>query len=144
MKWHKLAALALIIGLPLAHADDEITVTYRLSVSNGELDAFDTGTISYRADQETATPARIGGMQEVSTNATLISTNALSTLGWGRFWNRSTNTYVTVGIQPAATYYPVIRLKPTESCVLRLEPGVNFYAQAETNTSLLQVDILDN
>ena len=144
MKWYKLAALMLILAITFGYAADEITITYRMSIANGELDAFDTGTVSYKADQDTDPPARIGGMQEVSTNATLITTNALTTLGWGRFWNRSTNTYVTIGLQPVATYYPFIRLKATESCVVRLEPGVDFYAQAETNTSLLQVDILDN
>jgi len=60
------------------------------------------------------------------------------------FWNRDPTNFVTIGVKPAATYYPLVRLNAGESFIFRLSQGIAPYAKADTAAVKLQKDILDD
>ena len=68
----------------------------------------------------------------------------LTTNGIALFWNRDPANFVTIGVKPAATYYPLLRLKFGEAFPVRLEPGVTPYAKADTDAVKLERIILDD
>jgi hypothetical protein len=123
---------------------NEITVSLRLQNANGALDSYNSGTRTFSVTQNTAAPNRVGGTQAIGTTEEAITVGDLTTEGYALFWNRDATNYVTIGVKPAATYYPCARLKAGETCLLRLEPSVTFYAKADTAAVILQKEILDD
>lgn len=72
------------------------------------------------------------GIQNINTTAEQITTTEVSTLGWAFFQNLDTTNYVTIGPYSGGTMYDFVKLKPGESCILRLMTGITIYAKANT------------
>lgn len=122
-----------------------IKITTSLRYKNGDLDSLNIPAREQSITQNTAAPTRVGGNQTVGNGAheQLVVTD-ITTEGWAYFRNRDATNYVEIGVDVAATFYPVIRLNTGESCAVRLTQGVDIYAQANTAAVILQREILDD
>ena len=67
----------------------------------------------------------------------------LGTVGWSFFRNLDSANYIEIGVNVAATFYPVIKLKAGEYCVTRISVAAP-YARANTATVTLYYSILEN
>jgi len=127
---------------------DEIKVSSSLTYSNGTSGALGSLMISSRSQsitQNTAAPARAGGTQTIGFAAhEVLVVTGITTLGWARFRNRDATNYVEIGVDVAATFYPLVRLNFGEECVFRLSQGITVYAQANAAAVILDRDILDD
>jgi len=121
-----------------------ITLTTSFKNANGDLDSVSIPSRTQSITQNTAVPSRVGGFQSIGTTEEAIVVTGLTTNGVANFRNRDATNYVTIGVKPAATYYPVIRLKPDEEFACRIEPAITHYAKANGAAVLLQKDILDD
>jgi len=61
----------------------------------------------------------------------------VSSCGWARFENLDATNYVELGVVVAATFYPFIKLKATEFCIIRLGSNAPY---AKANTAAVQLD----
>jgi len=124
---------------------DEITVTQALGLANGTLDSFSIPAYTFRVTQATAVPVRVGGTQVIGHAAhEALALTDLTTLGVAYFRNRSATNFVQIGVEVAATFYPLVRLNPGEAWMFRFAQGITPYAQANTAAVVLQREILDN
>jgi len=114
-----------------------INLTCSLRVSNGGFtDGFAPGPVSVA---ETNIGVG-GGSQSIPTTAggtAIAGLGGLTALGYAALENLDATHFVTVGIVVSGTYYPVLKLKAREVAVLRLVPGVTYYAMADTAAVLL-------
>lgn len=123
---------------------NEITINLRLLVENGFLvHKEEPGTQSI-----TMTGKRgCGGIQNIGTTAVApaeaVAVGDTGTAGWAFFRNTATANYVEIGVFVSSTFYPFVKLKAGESCILRL--GTNApYALANTAAVDLQYYILSD
>jgi hypothetical protein len=119
---------------------NEITITQKLSVSNGGYAAtFDSGSL--KRDQ-----AAIGAhapVISVGTSEETISAGDVSTLGYVAFKNLDAANYVDIG--PDSTgLVGFIRLEPGDCAIFRLKPGITIKAQANTAAVKLQMLLLED
>lgn len=122
---------------------DEITINLRLQVSNGFLvHREDPGVLGVTMTGKNGT----GGIQNIVAGGTAgetITMGDTGTAGYAFFRNTDTANFVEIGIQVTGTFYPFVKLKAGESCVLRL--GTNTpYARSNTATTNLQYFILSD
>lgn len=120
---------------------DEITVSASLICVNGNF-SFDRRINSVSVDQ--ATQGSNGGVQIIGSGAhEQIEIGDLATEGWAIFRNLDDTNFVDIGVDVAATFYPVMRLKPGEPTVCRVSTVV-LYAQADTADVNLEFMILED
>lgn len=121
---------------------NEITINLRMSVENGYLvQRFDPSGFSVTMTGTTAD----GAVQSIPTTlaGTLLGVTSVTTCGWSYFRNTDATNYVDIGVQVAGAFYPFVKLKAGEACVLRL--GTNApYARANTSAVNLQYFILND
>lgn len=121
---------------------NEITVSSRLKVSNGNL-AIDMNPGSLQFDQ-TARRA-FAAVQDIGTSAEAVVTGDISTLGWAWFRNLDDTNYVEVGPDSGGSLVGFCKLKASEVAgPFRLKPGITIKAQANTATVKLQVVVFDD
>jgi len=111
---------------------NEITVSVSLSVING--DASFSRKVSAQQYDQTASGGR-GGIQEIGFGAhEAILVTDVTTEGWCYFRNIDATNFVQIGIDVAATFYPIIRLEPGEPAIFRASQvaGATLYGQADT------------
>ena len=122
-----------------------IKVTTRLALSNGDLASGTVDSRTQSITQTTAAPTSIGGTQSIgfAAHEALVLTD-ITTNGWAYFRNRNATNFVELGVDVAATFYPLVRLNANEGCVLRLSQGITPYAQADTAAVILERLILDD
>ena len=124
---------------------NEIVVTTALTLTNGDLDSMTIPARTQQITQATAVPTRVGGNQTIgfAAHEALVLTD-LTTNGVAYFRNRAPANFVQIGVDVAATFYPLVRLNAGEAWVFRLSQGITPYAQADTGAVVLQREILDN
>ena len=108
---------------------DEVSLSYTLNINNNNLKYF--ASENYNADQSTL-GGPSNGVQNIGTSSEAIGITDITSLGFAKFKNLDLVNYVEVGIEVAATFYPVIKLLSGESCVVRLSPSTTLYARANT------------
>jgi len=124
---------------------NELTVTTSMKLANGNLDSFVISPRTQSITQTTAAPARVDGTQTIGFAAhEALTVTDLTTLGWAYFRNRDATNFVQIGVDVGGTFYPLIRLKNGEGCVVRLDSGATVYAQADTAAVILERCIIDD
>lgn len=108
---------------------NEVAVSVSLTVNNGNMSFVKRD--SYNADQSAA-GGPSNGVQEIGTSHELVGITDITNKGFCYFGNLDTTNYVEIGVDVAATFYPLIKLSAGESATLRLSPSVAVYAQANT------------
>lgn len=101
-----------------------------LSVTKGNFS--DTRAINFQFDYNGTYLS--SGVQNVGTTHELVAISSdVATLGACFFRNLSATNYVEIGIVVSSTFYPVLKLKPTEGQVVRLAVAYNaLYAKSNT------------
>lgn len=120
---------------------DEITVNYRISVING------TFRDTFQPPQQKITQSAIGlasGVAAVGTTEEAVPIGDLSTEGIAVVQNLDATNFITIGSYVAATYYPVIKVKPGEIMHYRFDPTVTHYWKADTASCNVQYRIYEN
>jgi len=112
---------------------DELTTNITFKVDNGinvtrtNNDTFDmTGNhTSYQ-------------ILDISTSYEAIAIGDIATAGFAFFKNVDTDTdsYIEIGVEVAATFYPFVKLNPGEAALLRLGTSTIFAQTTSTNTSI--------
>ena len=122
-----------------------IKITTSMTYANGNLASLTIPSRSQSLTQNTAAPARAGGSQTIgfAAHEALVVTD-ITTLGVASFRNRDATNFVEIGVDVAATFYPLVRLNANESWIFRLSQGITLYAQADTAAVILDRDILDD
>lgn len=107
---------------------DEITYLSRLAVAKGPL-AIQVPSTTQRI---TMTGDAVSDqVQDIGTTHEAIDVaSAVGTEGVAYFANLDSTNSVSIGVEVAATFYPMIMLKPTETFVVRLDPTTTLYAEA--------------
>lgn len=118
---------------------DEITLNLKIKYEKNGIS--DTRIFSDTVDVSGS--AICGGVQTIGTTEEAVAVGDVGTLGFARFMNIDATNYVEIGSFVAATFYPLIKLKPGESCVCRLS-AVTVYARANTAAVRLDYMIFEN
>lgn len=120
---------------------NELNISLNLRCNNGDFEF--QGVKNFAADQTTV-GGGAPGSQVVPTASTLIDGLA-SLTGQGFFLatNVDSTNFVELGIEVAATFYPVLKLKPGESCIARLS-STAMYAKADTASVTLQMEVMED
>lgn len=78
------------------------------------------------------TDLSIIGTQTATTTAANITKTPVTQEGWAVFTNLDDQDYVQIGIDVAATFYPLLRIAPGRtSGPLELEPGVTWQCKSD-------------
>lgn len=123
----------------------EIKITTSINYAKGDLDSLYLPPRNQSITQNTAAPTRVGGNQTIgfAAHEAIVLTD-LTTNGWAYFRNRDAANFVQIGVDVAATFYPLVRLNAGEGCLFRLSQGITPYAKADTAAVILQREILDD
>lgn len=119
----------------------EITSTVSLTATKGFLSV--NRSTSNRIDMS-GTSQYAGGAPSIPTTAggTALVMDSVGTSGLSYFRNLDATNYVEIGVVVSGTFYPFVKLKAGEACVLRL--GTNApYARANTAAVVLDYTILE-
>jgi len=108
---------------------NEVAVQVSLQVTNGNMSFLKRD--NYTADQSAA-GGPSNGVQEIGTSHELVGITDITNKGFTYFGNLDTTNYVEIGVDVSATFYPIAKLSPGESAIMRLSPSVAVYAQANT------------
>jgi len=119
---------------------NEFSITSSFKLSNGN-DSF-TRTVSFNADQ-TAVGGPSPGVLSIGTSHEAVAPTDLTNKGWALFKNLDDTNFVEVGVDVAATFYPLIKLLPGEQVQVRLSPSVSLYAKADTAAVRLDAQIFE-
>lgn len=114
---------------------DEITLN--LKVKYDKNGVVDSRTFSDNVDVTGS--ATCGGVQTIGTTEAALAIGDIGTKGYARFLNIDATNYVEIGSYVAATFYPLIKLKPGEAAIVRLS-AVTVYARA--NTASVRLDYM--
>jgi len=114
-----------------------ITSTGNLTIAQGNLKRTFVTTRGF--DFVSSTPTASSGVVSVATTSTgqALVLQGVSTCGWARFENLDATNYVEIGVSVSSVFYPFIKLKPTEFCIVRLGSNAPY---ARANTLSVQLD----
>jgi hypothetical protein len=119
---------------------DEVTLTAKLSVSNGN---YADSAAQNRNTVDQANIGGIHGVQNIGTTYEAIALGEVSTEGYAFFRNLDTTNFVQLGIDGGASLTPFIRLNAGETALFRIDAGATLYALADTAAVDLEVFILE-
>lgn len=116
---------------------NEATVRSSLTVRKGNTSYGPSKPEVFQADVATEF-GPVPGVRNIPTTAagTVIALTGITTPGLARIQNLDDANYVEIGRQVGGTFYPLLELKPGESCVVRLSrnltPASDLFARANT------------
>jgi len=118
----------------------EFSYQFQLQLTNGELsDNMASGAVP--AAQATAKLVR--NVQNIGTTEEALDLGDVTVPGIAIFENLDDTNYVEIGSKPAATFYPLVKVKPGEKYILRLGVTAPF-AKADTAAVELDYRIYDD
>lgn len=110
---------------------NEIYYTLGLQVVNGNL-LLDINDLARTCDMAGTIIAR--DVKSVPTTAagTALDLASISTQGFAHFINLDATNFIEIGVQVSGTFYPFVKLKAGEACLLPLGTSAP-YARADTS-----------
>lgn len=78
-----------------------------------------------------------------TTHEAMVIPADVGTKGWGYLVNLDTTNYVEVGVDVAATFYPVVRVDADSEQPIRWAEGATLYARANTATVKLRFVVIE-
>lgn len=122
---------------------NEITINARLECENGA-QYVSIGAVDIQFTQSTA--RRSGGVQAIGFAAhEAVGIGAdIASKGWAFFRNLDSTNYLEIGVDVAATFYPLVRLEALEVALFRISPSVTVYAKANTASVELEYEALSD
>ena len=123
----------------------EVRIQTSLEVDNGNFVLPRLGNTSFKANQGVAGGGLPGEvLAGTGATGTLVNTTALTSEGWCFLKNLDSANFVTWGPLVAATFHPVGKLKPGESCVFRLDPAKVFHVKGDTAACRTQAVVIED
>lgn len=120
---------------------DEIQVSFSFRVKHGTFS--DAPTRSFSADQTGY--GRLAQTHTIShTASTLISLTSVGGNGYAILDNLDDTHYVIWGPDSGGTMIPVGKIDPGKSALLKLAPGINLRAQADTADVRMDVTVYED
>lgn len=99
---------------------------------------------SYQVDQTSVPLGGAPGVQNVGTTHEVLEVSGLLNLGMAYFKNLDDTNFVDIGVDVAATFYPLIRLLPGESTVFRFTATSTPYLKADTAAVRVQAAVYED
>ena len=99
---------------------------------------------SYQVDQTSVPLGGAPGVQNVGTTHEVLGVSGLLNLGMAYFKNLDDTNFVDIGVDVAATFYPLIRLLPGESTVFRFTATSTPYLKADTAAVRVQAAVYED
>ena len=99
---------------------------------------------SYQVDQVSVPLGGAPGVQNVGTTHEVLEVSGLLNLGMAYFKNLDDTNFVDIGVDVAATFYPLIRLLPGESTVFRFTATSTPYLKADTAAVRVQAAVYED
>lgn len=125
----------------MATVTDAIRLTATLRVENGNFKLErDPGAIDIDQNNQGA-DYHIQNIGFAAHEAITVSAD-VTTLGVSYLRNLDSTNYVEIGVDVAASFYPLLRLNAGEGYPLRFAQGITMYAQA--NTAAVDLEIWIN
>lgn len=136
------AALMLIVGMCLAASEIVANLTLKVTKSS----------VVYLNESVANALTLNAAVPNVSQYTLTVTTNTAGTafvlgnvLTNGVCWLQNCDTnWVDIGVAPASTFYPLIRLKPGEAWPLRITPGITPYARSTVTNVVIKSIIIDD
>jgi hypothetical protein len=121
---------------------NEITVQATIAVRKDYLSARRNLGSSF--DLNAASPAKAAGIASIGFAAhEALPMGDVGTAGWAWFVNLDATNYVEIGVDVAAAFVPMVRLKPGEPALFRLATNAP-YAKANVAAVKLDYEIFEN
>ena len=115
---------------------DEITIYSGITITKSNLSRqINPATIS----ADLAGSRVLQNSQAVGTTHEALEVADLASAGWASFKNLDATNFVQIGVEVAATFYPVAKLLPGEVATMRLSTLTLF---AKADTSAVNLDCL--
>ena len=119
---------------------NELSITTRLKANKGNLQISREASIS--ADMSGGNMSLVA--QDIGTTYEAVTiASDVGTEGYAYFRNLDTTNYVEVGVEVAAAFYPLIKLKAGEAAIVRLATG-SVFAKANTASVILEAFVLED
>lgn len=109
---------------------NEIRVGVNLSCVNGNF--LSNQDYTTEVDQTTEGGGNPGTVSVATAYAQISGLADMTNEGYCMARNLDDTNYLEIGVEVAATFYPLIKLKAGEIGVFRLTPGVGVFARANT------------
>ena len=122
---------------------NEISIVTSITCANGSLKTSRVPT-TLQVTQTTAFVDGAGQSIGFAAHEAIAVSGDLTTEGWCWIQNIDTTNYVAIGVDVAAAFYPVARLRAGEWALFRWAPGVTLYAQADTAAVVIDKMLLDD
>ncbi len=119
--------------------DYQITFSYEKGSQQHDRSIQGTATV-------TGVPS-VGGVQTIGTTAggeALVVNDVSTNPGFCYFRNLDSTNFCTIGTYVSSVYYPTVKLKAGEFCLLRLVTGLVYRAIADTGNVNLEYYILSD
>jgi len=129
-----IAIVVLLNAAIAAWAADEIQISARLKVDNGDFSA-ERQPSTIKVDQTTL--GADSGIQIIGTNWEAVTVGDLSVYGWAQFRNTDTTDSLYLAVVDASTnYHEFAELEAGEPALFRLFTNVTLYAKAASTNSV--------
>ena len=119
---------------------DEFRISGSVRLENAN-DYF-SKTFSYNSDQSSVGGGG-PGVQVIGTTHETVAGDGVTSQGFAFFKNLDNTNFCDVGVDVAATFYPLMRIPPGESFLVKLSPSATIYAKADTASIRLDVSIFE-
>ncbi len=126
-------------------ADDVITIRASMRAVNEDFEFPEIGKSKYTVDQAVK-GGGVPGTVDATTAAQGVNVDLslLTALGYCYIKNLDLTNFVTYGPVVAATLHPFGKLKPGETGIFRLNPGITMAVKADTATCRVQIFCLED
>ena len=121
---------------------NEIVIQAQMQCTNGDYQLLPTKTVYANVDQATA--GKLCVILSAGTTEAAITLTDLTAAGYALVRNLDATNYVELGVKPASTFYPLLKLMPGGAHQLICFAGsVAPYLKADTAACDVELDILD-
>ena len=117
---------------------NEIYYTLGLQIVNGNL-LLDINDLARTCDMAGTIVARDVKAVPTTAAGTALDLASISTQGFAHFINLDATNYIEIGVQVSSTFYPFVKLKAGEACLLPLGTSAPF---ARANTASVNLDFV--
>ncbi len=119
----------------------DISVSFNVQVSKGNYDRSfnEEWSADFTASKVLEAPAT----QTIGTSEEAVTLVDVSTPGLAILKNLDETNFIEIGVKPAATFYPFLKLAAGESNIVYFAAGVVPYAKADTASANLQAAIYE-
>jgi len=122
---------------------NEITITQRMSLKKNNF-TYSWNPGEYLSVNLSGSPNVDENTKTITTAGTNITLSNVTTPGYVALRNTDTTNFVDIGYDDSGTIRDLIRLKPGEMCMFRLQPARTLRGKADTASVVIQYMIFQD